>query len=264
MPDDGMLDPVKLLRGMRDVVDSLGVEVYENSRCSHVEAGPVLSLFTALGQVRAKNVVIATNAYANPLGLLQQKVLPLYVYNVATEPLTETQMQRFHWEGRYAVFDARHLFWNLRPTADDRLVFIEVDARCFYDIDRDYSHRPREFRRHRNHMFELFPFLEGTKFTHQWGGRVAMTLDSLPSIDRTGKHRNVFYSLGYNGHGLALAHLAGKMLAGLLAEEVSELTRNPLIGRRSWGVPSPFLRYAATNAYKLGYKIGDRIDDLRR
>ncbi len=38
-PNEGIVNPVKFLRGMRGVVDSLGVEVYEHSPCTHIEVG---------------------------------------------------------------------------------------------------------------------------------------------------------------------------------------------------------------------------------
>jgi glycine/D-amino acid oxidase-like deaminating enzyme len=208
--------------------------------------------------VRARDVVLATNAYANPLGLLHHRVMPFHVYNIVTEPLSDARMAEFGWPGRENVYNARTLFWTMRPTADNRLLFIENDALYFRDIHRDHSHRPSEYRSHHRKLLELFPFMKEVRITHQWGGRIGMTLDSLPSIGRTARHGNVYYGMGYNGHGLAFAQLAGKMIAALMAEERSELTDHALIGRRLKGVPSASLAYLGINAYKLYYKLLDR------
>ena len=89
-----------------------------------------------------------------------------------------------------------------------------------------------------------------------------MTLDFLPSIGRFGKRRNIYYSVGYNGHGVALSQLAGKMIAELMAGEKTDLTEHFLINKRLWGVPSAALTYLGINSYKLYFKLCDRLLDF--
>ena len=50
---------------------------------------------------------------------------------------------------------------------------------------------------------------------HRWTGTLAITLDRVCSMGVGGEHRNVYYALGYSGHGVALALLAGRVLADL-------------------------------------------------
>ena len=261
-PDDRMLNPGKFVRGMKRVVQSRGIEVYEHSRCTHIEPGPWITLHTPAGSVRALNLVLATNAYGNPLGLFRHKVLPFYVYNIVTEPLTQSQIDGFQWSGRENLYGTKTLFWVLRFTADNRILFIENDALYFHDVNRDYSHRPSEYRSHYRLLIKMFPFLKGVQATHQWGGRIGMTIDFLPSVGCTGRNGNIYYSLGYNGHGLAFSQLAGKMLAELMSEERSELTDHMLINRSIWGVPSASIAYLSSNAYKMYLKIVDQLLDI--
>jgi len=253
-----MLNPAKFVRGMKKVVESLGVEVYENSRCTHIDGSPDILLYTSNGHVRARDIVMATNAYVNPLGMHQYKVLPFYVYNIVTEPLTQAQIDEFGWAGRENIYGTKYLFWMARMTTDNRLLFIENNALYFRDINADYSHRPREYQSHYRLLVKMFPFLKDIKIEYQWGGRIGLTFDFLPSVGRTGKHDNIYYSMGYNGHGLAFAQLCGKMIAALMAGERSELTEHMLINRTLWGVPSASLSYLGINSYKLYYKLYDR------
>jgi glycine/D-amino acid oxidase-like deaminating enzyme len=257
-PDDGRLDPAKFVRGMKRVVESLGVEVYEHTRCTHMESGRPALLCTQAGRVRTDDVVLATNAYPNPLALHQYQVMPFYVYNIVTEPLTDAQWGEFGWPGGENVYNTRYLFWLARRTAEDRLLFIENDALYFRDLHRDYSHRPSEYRSHHRTLLRCFPFLKEVRITHQWGGRIGMTLDFLPTIGCTGEQRNLYYSMGYNGHGLAFAQLCGKMIAALMAGERSELTEHVLVNRRLRGIPSASLSYLGINAYKLYFRLYDR------
>lgn len=260
----GILNPAKLACGMKRVVESMGAEVFENSACTRIEPGPEVCLYTSGGSVRARKIVMATNAYMNPLGLFQSRVLPLYVYNIVTEPLTQEQLDEFQWPERKMVFNTKHLFWVVRLTADNRVVFINNDALCFYDRIKDYSHRPAVYRSHYKLLIELFPFLKGIKVTHEWGGRIGMTLDFLPLVGCAGKHNNIFYGLGYNGHGVAWSHLAGKMIAALTDNEKSDLTDHLLIDRRTWPLPSSSMAYLGINSYKLIYKIKDHLMGLSK
>ena len=260
----GTLNPAKFVRGMKTAAESVGVEVYERSRCTHMEPGEVTSLYTPQGHVRSKDIIIATNAYSNPLGLFRRRVVPMHVYNIATEPLTRAQLDELHWPERTIVFNPKHLFWVVRLTADNRIVFIDNDAQYFYDIDRDYSHNPREYRSHYRVLTRLFPFLKGIKMTHHWGGRIGMTLDFLPSIGCTGRHRNIFYALGFNGHGVAFTQLAGKMLAELVSGQKTELTDHMLINKSVRGVPTAPLSYLAINGYKWIYKLDDMLSRFRK
>jgi glycine/D-amino acid oxidase-like deaminating enzyme len=243
---------------MRSAAESLGVEIFEHSHCMHIEPGSKAVLYTPGGSVRAADIVLATNAYPNPLKLFQYQVLPFYVYNIATEPLSPSQMDELRLPGRENTFNAKNLYWAVRPTVDNRLVFVECDALYFYHIDRDHSHCPRAYHSHQGLLVEKFPFLRETRVTHQWGGRIGITLDFLPSVGRTGRHGNIYYSAGYNGQGLCFGQLAGKMIAALMAGENSELTTNMLIDRRLLGVPSALLTYAGSNAYKLYFRLCDK------
>ena len=258
-PHEGTGNPAKFVRGMKRVVESLGVEVYEYSRCTHVETGQTMVLYTPLGQVRAQNIVVATNAYSNPLGLLRYKVLPFYMYQIVTEPLTKAQWDELHMPGRDNTFLAKNLYWAVRPTLDNRVLFGECKVLYFYDAERDYSYCPSEYMRYYNLLIEKFPFLQGIKITHEWGGRLGITLDFLPKIGLTGKHENIYYALGYNGSGWAPSQVLGKMLAALMAGEKSELTENVLINKPALGVPSALIMYLGVKGLLALYKTYDRM-----
>jgi len=257
-PDEGIMNPAKFVRGMKKAVESLGAEVYEHSRCGHVEYGPIITLYTPLGQVRARDIVVATNAYSNPLGLFSHRVMPFHLYQIVTEPLTQAQLDKLHLPGRENTFIAKNLYWAVRLIKDNRILFVECDVLYFYNTERDYSYRPREYRSYYDLLIEKFPFLKGIKITHQWGGRIGITLDFLPRVGRTGKHDNIYYALGYNGCGLAPSQLFGKMFAALMDGETSELTNNMLINKSTLGVPSSFMMYLGAKGLSYYYKGVDR------
>jgi glycine/D-amino acid oxidase-like deaminating enzyme len=261
-PNEGVMDPVKFLRGMKRTVESLGVEVYEHSRCLQMIPGKPdssrVQIYTNGGRIIADEAVLATNAFVDPLKFLEFKVLPLYVYVMTTEPLSKSQVEAFrHPGGRGNVFGATNLYWARNLTADDRLVFNENEVFSYYDNEKDYSFRRGSFQRQYDLMVRKFPFLKGIRMSHAWGGLIGITLDFLPFMGRTGIHGNIYYSAGYNGCGLAPAQLAGKIIAAMMAGEKSDLTDNALIDRKAFYVPSNSLMYAGINAYKLLFKYND-------
>jgi glycine/D-amino acid oxidase-like deaminating enzyme len=262
-PNEGVMDPVKFLREMKRVVESLGVEVYENSRCIQMIPGTSTSrkilIYTNGGRVIAEDAVLATNAFSDPLRFFRFKVLPLYVYVISTEPLSQAQVEAFQYPGgRGNVFGATNLYWARNLTADNRLIFNENEVYYYYNNDKDYSCRPSSFQRQYELMIRKFPFLKGIRMTHAWGGLIGITLDFLPFIGRTGMHGNIYYSVGYNGCGLAPSQVAGKIIAAMMADEKSDLTDNVLIGRKAFYVPSTPLMYLGLNAYKALFKLEDQ------
>jgi len=75
-----ILNPAKLARGMKRIVENMGVEIRERSVVTRVVPGKVHHVDTELGAVKAPYMVVATNAYSHRLGFFQNRLFPLYTY----------------------------------------------------------------------------------------------------------------------------------------------------------------------------------------
>jgi glycine/D-amino acid oxidase-like deaminating enzyme len=62
-----------------------------------------------------------------------------------------------------------------------------------------------------SYVHELWPMLGAVRWTHAWGGRLAMTRDHYPHIHEPA--HGVLICLGYNGRGVAMATALGQQLA---------------------------------------------------
>jgi hypothetical protein len=60
-------------------------------------------------------------------------------------------------------------------------------------------------------MLRVYPQLADLKVTHAWGGTLAITVNRMPAFQRLAP--DVFSAAGYSGHGVAMATLAGKLMA---------------------------------------------------
>jgi gamma-glutamylputrescine oxidase len=106
-----------------------------------------------------------------------------------------------------AVADTKFVVNYWRLSEDNRLLFGggESYGYRFPDVIRTVS-KP---------MLEVYPQLKGTRIDYAWGGTLAITINRMPCFTRPGM--NVMSASGYSGHGVAMATLAGKLMAEAVA-----------------------------------------------
>lgn len=247
---------------MKQATESIGVEVFEYSPCIEIQPNDEIVAHTLMGSVTAPRLVLATNAYPNPLDFLSFEIPPFYVYQLATAPLDTQILDKFGWPGRESVLGAKNIFWDIRLTADNRLLFSNANAFYFRNPNQDYSQNPKACNRLYRHMLEKFPFMKGVDVQYQWGGRVGVTFDFLPVVGMTGECNNIYYAMGYNGHGVAFSHFAGKMIADMMANITIDPAYDWFVNRSIFGIPSATLTYLGANLYKSYYQLIDSLMDL--
>ena len=213
-PNSGHLHPLNLAIGEGLAAQSLGVHLYEDSAVTHIDYGSEVRVHTANGQVRAKTLVLACNAYMNDLNSeLGGKVLPAGSYVIATEQLSESVARQLIPQNM-ALCDQRVTVDYFRLSADNRLLF---GGACHYS-GRD----PADIAAYMQpKMLKVFPQLTNVKIDYQWGGMIGIGANRLPQIGRLKEHANVFYAQAYAGHGVNATHLAGKLLGEAIAAQHS-------------------------------------------
>jgi len=231
-----------------------GVAVYERTPVLRVREGPTVVLTTPAGEVHARAVVLATNAYTPALGYFRRGILPLHSHVIATAPLPPDTWPRIGW-GDWDGFtdDLDRIAYACR-TPGGRLVFGGGGNPA-------YTYRfggASVFRHRADHpafafvhgtLLRYFPGLGDAGIEHRWSGTLAVTLDRVCTMGVRGAHRNVYYALGYSGHGLALALLAGRVLADLYAGNHDTWRAAPFYQRRLRPLPPEPLRWVGYHLY---------------
>lgn len=255
-PRCGLLDPAKHVRELKRLAIENGASIYENTPVSAIERGERFVLRTPGGRIRARQVVLATNAWSHLLPQLRRKQVPAFTHMVVTEPLTDERLRPIGWKNRQGIEDARNLVHYLRMTADNRLAIggSDVSIAVGGDMDRDLN--PRVFADLERDVGRMFPSLRGVRFTSRWGGPVSVPVDMAPTIGFVGDRRAVF-SLGCVGHGVSLAQLNGQTIADLLLERDTDLTRVWFVGRRTIPWPPEPLRFVASHALRGYLRLED-------
>ncbi|WP_072371678.1 FAD-dependent oxidoreductase [Hyphomicrobium sp. NDB2Meth4] len=236
-PGCGLINPRKWVDGLAGVAQSAGAKIYENSPVKNVRReGGRFRLESNGATVTAEKVVFASNGYTHLIPGMRLKQLPAFVFIVVTEPLSEAQRASIGWAGREGVEDGRNFMHFYRLTPDNRLLmgggpgFVPLGGRMNHDT------HPAAWRHLEEFIATTFPGLAGIKIAHRWGGAFSVTADSTPQIG-TLHGGAAAYSVGCTGHGVALAHMNGRILRDLILDKKTDLTDLWFVNRRSLPLP---------------------------
>jgi len=243
------LNPAKLAREMKRVVEELGVEVRERSVVTRISPGKVHLVDTELGDIRAPVLVIALNAYAHKLGFFRDRVFPVSVHQIATEPLNKSQWESIGWQNRQGLSDQRPLYSYSIPTADGRILMGGVDF-TYYDYDALSSGNDKTVTHHiEENLFAFFPQLEGLQIEHAWSGTTAYSLSRIPSVGVMGDDQNIYYGVGFS-EGVPSTQTAGRIIADLMTGESNKFTRHYIVNKKIPYAGPKLLRGLFGKAYK--------------
>jgi glycine/D-amino acid oxidase-like deaminating enzyme len=256
------IHPARLVRGLARVVERLGGEIFEHTAVTNYEGGASPRLVTRSGEVRAHTIVLAGEAYLVRLRKLRRQVLPVYSLIVLTEPLSEARWAEIGWEGRECVASNRYTIDYLSRTADGRILFGGRGAPYHYGsrIQDEYDRHDPTHEMLRRTAKNWFPALEGARFTHAWGGPLAMPRDWMPTMSYD-PASGIATARGYTGQGVATANLSGRTLADLILGRNTNITSLPTVNHepRPWE-PEP-LRWLGARYVQRGLmKVDDHAE----
>lgn len=256
-PGCGLLNPVKFVEGLHRLALSSGVKIYESTPVKTVERRPVgYRLVTPAGVVTAKKIVYATNGYSHLLPGMRTKQLPAFAYVIATEPLSPEQRASIGWEKREGIEDGLNFMHFYRLTRDGRLIVGGGPGLVPYAGNMENDASPKAWAHLERFIGDTFPVLRGINISHRWGGAFSVTSDSTPQIG-TLDGGGAFYSIGCTGHGVAMTHKNGRILAELVLEKKTPLTDLWFVNRRSFPIPPEPLRSLAARSVMGGMALDD-------
>jgi glycine/D-amino acid oxidase-like deaminating enzyme len=255
----GVLDPGRYVTGLRRAALDAGVRLFENSPLVSLEQGPRIVVRTPRGSVRAPQAVLATNAFTTATGLKPRTVAPLRVSLFESDVLSENDLARLDWRGREGVYTAHEVLESFRMTARNTVVGGSKVVRYAYGGALAPPDAPEAFGAIESSFRARFPQLANVGLARFWSGWIGLTLDFLPVLGVEGTHRNLFYGLGYCGHGVSQATLMGSMLAERM--QGREHQREAALRRRTWSWPPEPFRWVAANLVQAVLTALDRNTD---
>ena len=240
-----LVDPARLVWGLERACLSLGVSIYENSkvvRLEDVEGG--VRVHTPYGAVTAPRVALATNVFPSLVRAARKYVVPVFDYQLVTEPLTPAQRESIGWAQREGISDAGNQFHYYRLTEDGSILWGGYDAIYNFrgKVQRDYDFNAETFATLAAHFLKTFPQLAGIKFTHGWGGAID-TCTRFSPFWGTAHGGRVAYVMGFTGLGVGATRFGAQTVLDLLDGVDSERTRLAMVRRKPLPFPPEPLRW---------------------
>lgn len=244
----GHLHPLNYTLGLARAAQRAGALLHERSAAIAIEHGPTIHVRTAMGSIRATYAVLAGNAYLGKLEpQLHTRIMPVATYVIATEPLGARAHELL--ANDWAVTDSNFILDYFRRSADDRLLFggrVSYSGRDLFDSAAATRKR----------MLNVFPQLRDVRIDYAWSGLIDITMNRTPDFGRLGN--NLYYLQGFSGHGIALAGMAGKLVADAIAGQSERFDVFGKIRHRAFP-GGPVLRTPLLALAMLWYRLRDLL-----
>ena len=202
----GGLNPAQYVAGLACAAEKAGATLHAKARVHQIERGANrFTVQTARGPVIAESVLVATSGYTrNATRQLQKKIIPIGSFIIATEKLPEELAYELSPKNRM-IFDYKH-YLNYFRLWEDRMIF--GGRAAFFPETANTIKRSAEILR--REMIRVYPQLRDVRVEYVWGGTLDFAFDMMMHV---GEVDGLYYSLGYAGHGVAMATHSGKTVA---------------------------------------------------
>jgi glycine/D-amino acid oxidase-like deaminating enzyme len=202
----GTLHPLAYAHGLAKAAASRGARIFANTavqRLGRTHYGWFVE--TEHGNVAARKVILATNAYTDAqFDEVRRSYVALPSFQIASEPLPPS-LRATILPGGQAVSDTKRLLRYFRLDPQGRLI---MGGRGAFGVRPTATAITRQI----DAVRQIFPAAADLDFPYAWGGLVAMTPNHMPLLHEPAA--NLLACVGYNGRGIAMATVLGRILAG--------------------------------------------------
>jgi glycine/D-amino acid oxidase-like deaminating enzyme len=256
----GLTDPARLAWGLADAAERLGVRIHEHAPVTGIDdEGETLVVRTAIGRVRARRVILGTNAYPPLARSIRRYILPVYDHVLMTEPLSIDQKVAVGWSNRQGLSDMANRFHYYRLSDDDRILWGGYDAIYHWNdgVDPRFERRDATYDVLARHFFETFPQLEGVRFTHAWAGAID-TCSRFSVFFGREFDGKLAYAAGYTGLGVGATRWGARVCLDLVDELRTARTQLSLVRTKPLPFPPEPFRSAGVWVTRRALARADR------
>jgi glycine/D-amino acid oxidase-like deaminating enzyme len=197
----GTIQPLAYARGLARAAHDAGALICEQTPVTAAEhrSGQWI-ITTPGGKLRARRLLIATNAYHRPVTHVTRPDVPIVQYfQLATAPIGDNLAGDIL-AGGEGCWDTGLVMTSVRRDRAGRVILGGMGGDAA--LHENWARRK---------LAQLFPRLAGAEITHAWAGRIAMTHDHLPRIQRMGPGALAIF--GYSGRGIGPGTVFGRAAA---------------------------------------------------
>jgi gamma-glutamylputrescine oxidase len=199
---------------------------------------------------------LATNAFTSRLGFFRNSFVPVHEYVAVTQPFSERQLAEIGWRDRVPFNDSRTEVFYLGLTQDNRIHIGGGGPSYFFNSGvGEASGTATHFSQLQRELVRIYPKMSGVSFELGWDGMVDWSIDESPSVGCIGRYENIFYGLGYSGHGVNLTSVFGRIIADLEAGREEPWRQYPFLNAGLEYVPNEPFRWLAAQSGLAWYRL---------
>jgi glycine/D-amino acid oxidase-like deaminating enzyme len=217
----GTIDPGKLVSGLARAAQRMGAAIFENMRVEKMSYHTPLELEVAGRRVRARKVLIATNAESLELSDLAGGAEPKFTLALATEPLSDASLEDLGLSSHRPFYTVDMPYLWGRPLHKKQMIFGSGLVHLSHwselqNLDIDRGEAAGLMRLLESRVRGLHPALQNIQFTNIWGGPILIADEMKPMFRHHLKSKNIIVLGGYSGHGVALSVYLGRRAADVM------------------------------------------------
>ncbi len=256
--------PLNYALGTAQTINQLGGKIFENTQAIKIKlSNKRRVVVTDKGSINCEQVVIAGGGYLSSgkgvtalfadcvdfsgLPKVANSILPIATYVMATEPLGENLQNSINTKA--AIYDTRFAFDYYRPLNDSRILWGgRVSA---------LTGRPANLEQQlKSDLLKVFPQLEAIKVDYTWEGLMSYARHQMAQIGQVAP--NVWYGIGFGGHGVVPTTVAGEVLAQAITGE-----NKTWQSFKPWGLPwnGSFVGSIAAQSSYWWYQLCDWLKE---
>lgn len=246
-PGAVMIQPAAFIRAAASGL-SAELSIYENSPVTSIQLGDRHTLVTPKGRVQARNIILAVNGHVQSFGFYPRRLLHVFTYASMTRALTRDEVRRLGGASDWGILPADPMGTTVRRSSDlmgsgDRLV-VRNHATLNQSIEASDANLRRAAKLQDRSFANRFPMLDGIEMEYRWGGRLCLSLNSMPAFGEV--EDRVWSACCQNGLGTVKGTLSGMMAAEQAVLGGSELLKDFLDHQQPSKLPpEPFLSLGA-------------------
>ena len=216
--EGGTLDPGKMVSGLARAASERGAMIFENARVESIAHKKRMELRVGGKTVRARCVLLATNALSLELSGLARRAQPKMTLAVMTEPLSRAQIEALGLGAGQPFYtvDLPYLWGRLAfgncVIFGSGLVHVN-DWRELMAIDAQRGEAAELLDDLERRVRNMHPALRQVKLSHRWGGPILIADNWQPIFMRHPENQDAIVLGAYSGHGVALSVYLGRWAA---------------------------------------------------
>lgn len=242
-----MIQPAEYIRSLAKGV-SANVDIYEQSPALEIDRSRGITVKTPKGRLRTGSLILAVNGHAQSFGFFPRQFLHVFTYASMTRALTVDEVNRLGGEHHWGILPADPMGTTVRRDADyrgsgDRIV-VRNHATLNQSIEASASDMRRAAKLQDQAFKRRFPMLNNIDMEYRWGGRLCLSLNSMPAFGEL--EPGIWSACCQNGLGTVKGTLSGMMAADAAVQGDSELLREFKVHEAPKKLPmEPFLSVGA-------------------